>query len=568
MRAYEFRKYLLRRDFNEADIKNHIENVRRIEKALDKTAESLSSVESVDSQLTWHIVPWKKKELLDSLALYFTFKSSYVKPTFHKAKVNYKECPECGERTPLGSTYCRKCGAAIGATQFKQINEIYDSVEDKWTNHRVAMIGGMAAVAALILAIVFRIVTAFPLPDVVGQDPVTASRMLTEQGTDEQSIHVQCSGSELSESDIAKGEYEVIAQKPEAGRKVHKSTDVTIDCKDLYKERSEAVSDCRYEEASKAEAVAKQYDYKYDEKVLGEDIPEQEKLYVVRIAEQDDDNRTVIYELDSEKNIENWLIGEASEYIGKPAAEGRSLEERIGCDVNCINYEKEEVPYYDDNIDDYQITGVNGFDIEKKELSIAVDTEWHLEELELIAGLKDKIPYEGMPESYIDETGAGKHTTEEDRSTDDANKTLYIWKSADGKYEVLTVACTDGEVTSVYKDYEEAFWQGDLPDYSVDADAIYAEIERAEKEKEEKLEAEAEEYAAAARDRMDVYVTRSGTYHISGCGDLSRSSSYWETTYGNAKNSYHPCLHCNPDTYCERAYDSYKSEYIRKDGKL
>ena len=63
MKAYEFRKYLLSKGDNEADIKNHIENVRRIEKALDKTAESLSSTEEVESQLTWRVLPWKKSEL-------------------------------------------------------------------------------------------------------------------------------------------------------------------------------------------------------------------------------------------------------------------------------------------------------------------------------------------------------------------------------------------------------------------------------------------------------------------------------------------------------------------------
>lgn len=97
--------------------------------------------------------------------------------------------------------------------------------------------------------------------------------------------------------------------------------------------------------------------------------------------------------------------------------------------------------------------------------------------------------------------------------------------------------------------------------------------EKAEKEAKEKaeaearqaaLEAEAEEYAAAARDRMTVVVTRSGTYHIDGCGDLSRANSYWETTYGQAKRSYHACMHCNPDTYCERSYKSYKAEYIKE----
>ena len=566
MRAYEFRKYLLIKDINEADIKRHIENVRRIEKALDKTAESLSSIESVDSQLTWHILPWKKKELLDSLALYFTFRSSYIKPSFHKNKVHFKECPECGSKTPLGSTYCKECGSLIGKTQFKQINEIYDSVEDKWTNHRGIMVGGMAAIAAVIVAIVFRIVTAFPLPDVVGQDPVTATRILTEQGTSEQSIHFRCSGSELSETDVAKGEYEIIAQEPDAGSKVHSSTEVTIDCKDLYKERSKAIHGCRYSEASEAEAIGKKYKYKYEEIVLDENLTDQEKLYVARIKNQDDDKRTVIYELDSEKNIEDWLVGEAKKYIGKPAEKVRSLEEKTGCEVKCINYKKERVYYYENNIDDYQITEVNGFDIENKELSISVDTKTHLEELDLIAGLKDKIPYKGMPEEYIDETGAGKHTDMLYGEVDDSID--YIWKSSDGRYDVLTVTCDDGEVISVYKENEEAFWQHDLPDFSVDADAVYEELEKIEAEKEAKLEAEAEEYAAAARDRMTVEVTYStGTYHIDGCSDINGVRT-WESTYGNVKNSHHACMHCNPDTYCERAYKDFKSEYILKAGKL
>ena len=215
MKAYEFRKYLLRQNITEADIKNHIDNVRRIEKALDKTAESIASVESVDSQLKWHVLPWKKKELLDSLKLYISFRSSYTKPVFYRTKVKLKECPECGLLTPLGSTYCKECGTLIGKTQFKQINEIYDSVEDKWINHRGMMIGIMSAIAALILAIIFFIVTAFPLPNIVGKDPLTASRILEEQGLSKESIQINCSGAELSVADITKGEYEVIAQELE-----------------------------------------------------------------------------------------------------------------------------------------------------------------------------------------------------------------------------------------------------------------------------------------------------------------------------------------------------------------
>ena len=566
MKAYEFRKYLLRQNITEADIKNHIDNVRRIEKALDKTAESIASVESVDSQLKWHVLPWKKKELLDSLKLYISFRSSYTKPVFYRTKVKLKECPECGLLTPLGSTYCKECGTLIGKTQFKQINEIYDSVEDKWINHRGMMIGIMSAIAALILAIIFFIVTAFPLPNIVGKDPLTASRILEEQGLSKESIQINCSGAELSVADITKGEYEVIAQEPLAGKKVHKSTKIIIDCKDLYKERSNAIQDCRYSEVSKAEDTAKDYKYNYEIKIIDENLSDKEKLYVAKVTNQDDDNRTVIFEVDSEKNISDWIEGVTTEYIGRPAAEGQSLEKKIDCEVDCINYEKEAINYYDDNIGDYQITGINDFDIINKKLSIAVDTKSHLEELDFISSLKMKIPYDGMLEDYIDETGAGKHTDELYGEEDDSKD--YIWKSPDGKYDVLTVTCENGEVVNVRKDNEEAFWQGDLPDYSVDADAIYAELDKIEKEKQAKLEADAEKYAAAARDKILVEVTSStGTYHIDGCSDIIGVST-WESTYGRVKNGHHACMHCNPDTYCERLYEDYKREFILKEGNI
>lgn len=579
MRAYEFRRYLLGKDINEADIRNHIENVRRIEKALDKTAESLPSVESVDSQLTWRVLPWKRTELLESLGLYFAFNKTYTKPSFHKIKATFKECPECGAKTPLGSTYCKNCGAAIGKTQFSQINEMYDSVEDKWSKHRGLVIGGIAAIAALILAGVIYSITAFPIPDVVGQSPAVASRMLVEQGINEGSINIQCYGSELSAEDVANGEYEVVGQSPNAGRKIHKSTDVLLDCKDLFRERSEAVSGCRYYEASEAEDIAEKYKYVYKEKVLDKNLPADEKLYVVNITDQDDAKRTVTFELNSEKNIEAWISDEVKKLIGKPAEEAEKLEELTGCGVSCINTKQEEVFFFDDDIGDYQITGFNGFDIEAKDISIAVDTKEHLEEQEYIASLKNKIPFEGMSEDYIDDTGAGKHTTEQDIESSEEVQTEYVWKSNDGKYDVLTVICTDSIVTEVYKDNEEVFWKGNLPDCSVDGDAEFAKLEEIEAEKEakrkakeeekrKKLEAEAEEYAAAARDAMSVEVTRStGTYHVDGCRYISGVNTY-SATYGSVKYGHHACEHCNPDTYCERAYREYKEEYILKEGDL
>ena len=84
------------------------------------------------------------------------------------------------------------------------------------------------------------------------------------------------------------------------------------------------------------------------------------------------------------------------------------------------------------------------------------------------------------------------------------------------------------------------------------------------KEKAEKLKQDAKQYAARTRDNMTVFVTRRGTYHIDGCSDLNKAKSYTPIKYGTAKYRYHACMHCNPDIYCDRCYENYKEEYIRK----
>ena len=553
MRAYEFRKYLLIRQFNEADIKNHIDNVRQVEKALDKTAETLNSRDEVESQLKWHILPWKKKELLESISLYLTFRSAYQSPDFSKVKVSYKECPECGALTPLGSTYCKECGALIGKTQFSQINGIYDSIEDKWNNKRWLVIGFLAAIAIFFVSIVGYKVTAFPLVDVVGKDAGAAVSVLVESGKTKDSISFDCQGQQLTLETVENGEYMVEEQSPPAGAKVHKSTKVTLSCKDLYKERQEAIQKCRYSKLSEAEKTAKQYDYNYktviSEDLMKDDTAEETELYVFEVKNQDDDQKTVTFNLAGKDSIVSWMTEETQKLIGKRISDANSFEDTIRCDVDYVNYEKETVYSFDDDADSYQIIGFNSFDIDDKKLVIDVDTSKHLQELELISSLKDKIPYKGMSEEYIDDTGAGKHTDELYGEVDDSKD--YIWKSSDGKYDVLTVTCEDGEVVSVHKDNEEAFWQGDLPDYSVDADAIYAELERIESEKEAEAEAKAKKEEEekqkkedAEKDAMTVYITTGDRYHHDWCSKRGSKNLRAVTQGWAIANGYYPCNNC------------------------
>ncbi len=557
MRAFEFRRYLVSRNYSEADIKTHIDNVRHVEKAIDKTADNIPSRESAESQIKWHVFPWKRKDLLDSLSIYLSFKSSYRAPSFVKIKKLYKECPECGGQTPLGSTFCKNCGAAIGRTQFFQINAIYDSVEDKWNNHRVVVITVAAVIAAAIIAIAFNIITAFSLFDVVDKEAKTAYEMLVESGIQENKILFECEGESIDKDVALHGEYVVISQLPEAGAKVHKSSRVTLSCKDLFAERTSAISGCRYSSYDDAVSTAEKYGYKWKtENVDGS--REDRDQYIFSVDDQNDTDKSVTFVLDSREHIEKWIKDEAKDYIGKSFSKVKKLKKVLGCAVEGLDYYDYPVEFEDD---EYMITGFNSFSFKDKKLIFNVDSEYHLEELDYIEKLKDKIPFKGMPEDYIDDTGAGEHTSESD--DEESGTTEYIWKSKDGKYDVLKVICEDYEVTEVHKLSKEIFWNNDLPDYSADGDAYYAEQERIEEEKEAALREKAEEYATEARDRMSVFYTRSGTYHISGCGDLMQASWSGETTYGVAKNRYHACMHCNPDTYCERSFDDFVSEYMR-----
>ena len=116
---------------------------------------------------------------------------------------------------------------------------------------------------------------------------------------------------------------------------------------------------------------------------------------------------------------------------------------------------------------------------------------------------------------------------------------------------MLTVTCTDGEVTSVFKDYEEAFWQGALPDYSVDGDAVYAELERLEAEKEAEAEAKAKKEEEkrkkeedAEKDNITVYITSGECYHTEWCSRMGSKNKRAVTQGWAIANGYYPCSYC------------------------
>ncbi len=78
---------------------------------------------------------------------------------------------------------------------------------------------------------------------------------------------------------------------------------------------------------------------------------------------------------------------------------------------------------------------------------------------EMYASLKKKIPYEGMPEAYINDTIMGKYH-EKDTSSK-YGFTKYYWRTNYGDI-MLIVSCYEGEVSSVSRYGWGYFWTDDI----------------------------------------------------------------------------------------------------------
>lgn len=89
------------------------------------------------------------------------------------------------------------------------------------------------------------------------------------------------------------------------------------------------------------------------------------------------------------------------------------------------------------------------------------------QEQEYIASLKNKIPFEGMQEKYINSTAVGNADKHESKYVKGRGSKLgydldkYYWYSDNNKDMVLFVECKDGKVTDVRKYYESVYWTSD-----------------------------------------------------------------------------------------------------------
>lgn len=89
------------------------------------------------------------------------------------------------------------------------------------------------------------------------------------------------------------------------------------------------------------------------------------------------------------------------------------------------------------------------------------------QEQEYIASIKNKIPFEGMSEKYINLTAVGNSDKHESKYVKGHGSKpgyvldKYYWYSDNNKDMVLFVECKDDKVTDVTKYYESTYWTSD-----------------------------------------------------------------------------------------------------------
>jgi len=408
-------------------------------------------------------------------------------PTFFK-------CPTCGVMIQSGSDHCNYCGTVFNEEGEAVSNHAADKMRFFFKKKKAIVI----AAAALLLGGTginsgVDYLTQITVPDVEGMAAIEAVDTLREAGFESEDILVSCDKS-LSESDIEAGEYEVINQSVEEGEKVHSDDTITLECKDLFRERSEAIASVRYEKAEDAFDIAKEYGYNCEFSNIEKDkefINQYKKLsavekadyYVYEIKAQNDEKRQTVLTIDTEENIESEVERLFSSCVNKHVSDADTIAKSLDIDLQCRDYKDKTTEATPSLV----VTAVKDVDFQSKQVTIKTDTEQHIEDLKILPTLADKIPYKGLSERYISDTAVGEYdTTEEEGDSYDlsSGEKAYIWESDDGKYEVLKVICSAGKVTKVEKLNKDVYWAAAIPDFSIDKDAHDAEIAAAEAEKE------------------------------------------------------------------------------------
>ena len=406
----------------------------------------------------------------------------------------YFKCPTCGVMVQTGSKQCNFCGTTFNEKGEVTSNRAADKARLFFKRKKAVVI---TAAAILIggtgINTGIDYFTQITVPDVEGMTAIEAVDTLREAGFESEDIIVSCDYS-LSENEIENGEYEVIDQSVEEGEKIHSDDTITLECKDLLKERSDALASIRYEKAEEAFDLAEKYNYSCEFSNIERDkdfetqyknLPAIEKAdyYVYEINSQNDEKRQTILTIDTKKNIESKMKKMFISCIDQHVSDASKIAESLDVNLQCQDFKENPTSVSPSLV----VIAVKNVDFPSKQVTIKTDTEEHIEDLKILPTLTDKIPYEGLNERYISDTAVGKYDAVEDEDDNynlSSGEKEYIWKSDDGEYEVLKVTCSAGKVTKVEKLNEDVYWAASIPDFSADKDAHDAQVAAAEAEKE------------------------------------------------------------------------------------
>lgn len=458
-----------------------------------------------------------------------------VNDDYSSTETRYFHCPTCGLVVQIGDATCPHCGTAFNENGEAISSQATDKLRFAFRRKKAAII---TAAAILIggtgISTGVDLATQVTVPDVQGKAAVEALTTLEDAGFDSEDIYFYCDEM-MSADEIKTGEFEVTSQSVEEGSKIHSDDTITLDCKDLYKERTEAIEALRYENVEDAIETAEQYDYTYSLANIGKDkdfegsynslsTAEKSEYYVYDISSLDHDKRETVLTVDSKENIESEVDRLFEKCVDEHVSDAEKIADALDIELECRDYDNKTTSASSALV----VTGVKGFDFNNKQIILNTDTEQHLEDLKILPTLTDKIPYEGLDSRYLSNTAVGKYDRVEDDNDDydlDEGEKAYYWISDDGKYDVLKVVCKSDKVTNVKKLNKKVYWTAELPDFSADKDAYDAQVAAA---------AAAKEAEEKANEQM-VWVSGSGScYHSN--PNCSNMKNPWEVPLSQAEN--------------------------------
>lgn len=566
MRSYEFKKHM-EKSFSEPEIRKHIQNIKRFEEIIGRSADDVAKnndvLEDALKGLWKKVLPWKIAEMKTSVNHYATFYKATAdkRPKGPKKRKNTRRCPACDAELIRGAVYCENCGVQVGKSKNMSMNrmrETFDSIP--------TVLKGVLAVVLVAL---------------MGMSGVTAVNKISERTvpllTD---MHLSDAMEEVEYSNIdrdnvilvtednqtitypSKIDYYVIEQNPEEDTVIDKNESVTLTCKPFIDMQKEALSDARLIPVEDAIDVAEDFECEY--KLIAADgssfnkayeameSVDRDKYYVESVNVDALAKGEVEFRVDRDVNIVKKITDGYATLVGQNLSMLKNYDNPWPIDLFLKDYDKETIYIDDITSSEYQIVSIGTVSLDNRTVAINADK---IEHIKFLDSLKSKVPYEGLAKKYLNLTAAGKYTTKEKAGK---GATRYIWKSTDGKYNVLEVVTRNKKVDYVEKKHPEVYWTGALPNFNADKDAY---DKRAEEERQRAEEARrAAEAAAAARAQQQsssssgvssssggdatVYVTNTGKkYHTYGCHYLKSIKATMSQSQAKA-NGYTPCSAC------------------------